>query len=200
MSVTGRGLRNAGVRAALGSAVLFGCATPAGKLLLGDFGPWVLAGLLYLGSGLGLTCYRWVVRAPRVRLAGADRWWLAAAVGAGGVVAPVLALVGLTGMPAAGASLLLNVEAVLTAGLAWLVFGENVAGALMGLGVWLHLSERHIHEHIHEGIEHDHPHRHDDPHHQHGALGSVPDSHAHVHPPVRHSHEHYPDSHHRHPH
>ena len=119
-------LRNVGVQAALASAVLFGAGTPVAKLLLDSVNPWLLAGLLYTGSGVGLGLYRLVMRSPRVRLARADWWPLAGAIAAGGVVAPVLLMVGLVGMPASGASLLLNAEAVFTALLAWIVFRENV--------------------------------------------------------------------------
>lgn len=120
------GLRDEGVRAALVAAVLFGTATPLAKLLLDGADPWLLAGLLYLGSGLGLGLLRVVRRSPRVTLRRADVAPLAGAVVAGGVVAPVLLLVGLAAMPASGASLLLNAEGVLTAVLAWVVFRENV--------------------------------------------------------------------------
>lgn len=95
------------------------------KLLLGSVSPWLLAGLLYLGSGLGLSLYRLLSRAPAVRLPARDLPWFAGAVLAGGVVGPVLLMAGLTGIPAANASLLLNAEAVLTALLAWFVFREN---------------------------------------------------------------------------
>ncbi len=121
-----RGLRQAGVPAALGAALLFGAGTPLAKLLLHDVGPWLLAGLLYLGSGLGLLIYRLLRRAPRVRLARDEAPWLAGAILAGGVLAPVLLMLGLAGMPAADASLLLNAEGVFTALLAWFVFRENV--------------------------------------------------------------------------
>lgn len=119
-------LASRGVRAALAAALLFGAGTPLAKLLLRDVDPWMLAGLLYLGSGLGLALYRSIVRAPRVRLAPAEAGWFAAAVLAGGVVAPVLLMSGLAAMPAAGASLLLNAEAVFTALIAWAVFREGV--------------------------------------------------------------------------
>jgi drug/metabolite transporter (DMT)-like permease len=78
-----------------------------------------------------------------------------------------------------------------------------VAGALMALGVWLHLSEQHSHEHVHEPLEHEHRHVHDE-HHQH-AHGpddppGEPHSHRHRHAPLTHAHPHYPDLHHRHGH
>lgn len=339
-----------GVLAALGAAILFGAGTPIAKLLLGNVGPWLLAGLLYLGSGLGLSAFRWLSRAPAVRLPRREALWFAGAIAWGGIVGPVLLMVGLTGMPASGASLLLNAESVFTALLAWFAFKENfdrrillgmaaivagalilsgggearfsgpwpslailgaclawgidnnltrkvsltdatwiaavkglvsgavnialafalgahlpplhilasamvvglfaygvsltlfvlglrhlgtartgayfsvapffgallavamgdavslpllAAGALMALGAWLHLTERHAHEHLHEALAHSHAHRHDE-HHQHPHDfpwdGTEPHTHFHVHPHLRHSHVHYPDSHHRHPH
>jgi len=82
-------------------------------------------------------------------------------------------------------------------------FALVVAALLMGLGVWLHLTERHAHEHVHEALGHDHVHRHDE-HHGHEHAPDVdrakPHAHWHVHRPLRHSHPHYPDLHHRHPH
>ena len=114
-----------GVPAALAAALLFGAGTPLAKWLLGSVGPWLLAGLFYIGSGLGLTFYRWVVKAPRVRLASGEWGWLLGAIASGGVIGPVLLMVGLSGMPASGASLLLNAEGVLTALLAWFAFREN---------------------------------------------------------------------------
>jgi drug/metabolite transporter (DMT)-like permease len=81
--------------------------------------------------------------------------------------------------------------------------GLVVGGALMVLGVWLHLTERHEHVHVHEALEHEHLHDHDE-HHQHahepGAVPGAPHSHCHVHTPLRHWHPHYPDLHHRHGH
>lgn len=87
------------------------------------------------------------------------------------------------------------------------VFGESItaklvfAGILMGIGLWLHLSERHEHEHDHEFLEHDHAHLHDEHHqHAHDGLASEPHAHLHRHLPMRHKHPHYPDLHHRHSH
>ncbi|MCW2805114.1 MAG: hypothetical protein QOF52_77 [Propionibacteriaceae bacterium] len=341
-------LRNRGVQAALLSAVLFGAGTPFAKMLLGDISPWLLAGLLYCGSGLGLGLVRVVRRHPRVRLQRRELAPLAGAIVSGGVLGPVLLMVGLSDLPASGASLLLNAEGVFTALLAWFVFKENVdrriasgmlaivagavilsvpsganfgspwpslailgaclcwgldnnltrkialtdatwlaavkgsvagpvnlvlavalgahlplawnaaaalvvgffaygvslvlfivamrhvgtaragayysvapffgaliaiasgdkiswpllsAGALMTLGVWLHLTERHEHQHEHQAQRHDHSHTHDE-HHQHHHREPIPagtrHAHEHTHQPIRHSHVHYPDAHHRH--
>lgn len=341
---------NTGVQAALGAAILFGASTPLAKLLLQNVNPWMLAGLLYLGSGIGLTLYRLLSRADSVRLPRQELPWLIGAVIAGGVIAPVLLMFGLTGMPASGASLLLNAEGVFTALLAWFVFKENfdvrialgmlvivigalilswpsdahfvgvlpslavlgaclawgidnnltrkvslsdatwiasvkglvaglvnlllafvlgatlpvpssilgamlvgffaygvsltlfilalrylgtartgayfsiapfvgalialaigepvtlplvIAGALMALGIWLHLTERHVHAHKHEPIEHEHEHTHDEHHqHYHDELMGVDmkHSHKHLHAPITHTHGHFPDAHHRHSH
>lgn len=346
-----RGLRRPGVMAALGAALLFGGGTPLAKGLLASVDPWLLAGLLYLGAGAGLALYHLARRAPAQKLPPTEWGWLAGAILAGGVVGPVLLMFGLTGMPASGASLLLNAEGALTALLAWFVFRENfdrrvalgmaaivagalvigwpgaarfstlwpalmvvgaclawaldnnltrkvsladatwiaalkgwtagganlalalgsgaawpalpalggallvgalaygaslalfvvglrqlgtartgayfsvapffgavlaiplwgepvtarllVAAALMGLGVWLHLTEQHRHLHVHEPMEHDHEHVHD-AHHQHPhderAPIGVSHRHGHRHEPLTHCHAHFPDAHHRHSH
>lgn len=347
--------RDGAIVMALASALLFGASTPLAKQLLSAVSPWMLAGVLYLGSGLGLLVWRLARRAARVQLAAGEARWLAAAVACGGIAAPVLLMSGLAAMPASTASLLLNAEGVLTAVLAWVVFRENVdrrvatgmfaivagavvlswpgewrlselgpvllvlaacaawaldnnltrkvetadasfvamvkglaaggsnvaiawaegaalpappllaaaallgllgyglslvlfvlalrhlgtartgayfsvapffgaalavlwlgepfgarlaiGGALMGLGVWLHVTERHVHEHRHEALEHDHEHRHDDGHHAHAHDADTPapgrrgrHRHAHRHEAVAHSHAHFPDIHHRHGH
>lgn len=348
----GRALSHRGVQAALLAALLFGAGTPLAKLLLGgDVSPWLLAGLLYCGSGIGLGLIRLIRRAPRVRLQRHEFLPLAGAILSGGIVAPVLLMFGLSNMPASGASLLLNAEGVFTAVLAWFVFRENfdrrialgmiaivagavllsipdgaelgspwpafailgacffwaldnnltrkialndatwlsavkgmvagpvnltlalaigaalpavssiaaalvvgffaygvslalfivgmrhvgtaragayfsvapffgailaillgdpitwqliVAGALMMLGVWLHLTEHHAHEHTHQPVVHDHWHTHDDGHHTHDHAESVVagtrHKHEHSHASLTHTHDHYPDSHHRHEH
>nr|RZI34797.1 hypothetical protein BJQ95_02851 [Cryobacterium sp. SO1] len=348
-----RAFQHRGVQAALVSAVLFGAGTPFAKLLLDeDVSPWLLAGLLYCGSGLGLGLYRVIRRAPRVRIVPHEVPPLVGAVLFGGVAGPVLLMLGLSNMPASGASLLLNAEGVFTAALAWFVFKENfdrrialgmlaivggavvlsipsganfgspwpsmailgaclcwgldnnltrkialndatwlaavkggvagpvnlilafalgaqlpgafnvvaamvvglvaygisltlfiiamrhvgtaragayfsiapffgailalvfgdqiswpivVAGLLMGVGVWLHLTERHEHEHTHPELTHEHWHTHDE-HHQHdhepghAVVSNGWHKHEHTHEVTTHRHEHYPDSHHRHTH
>lgn len=343
-------LRNVGVQAGIASALLFGAGTPVAKLLLDSVSPWLLAGLLYAGSGLGLGLYRVIRRLPRVRLGRGELLPLAGAIFFGGMLGPVLLMFGLSNMPASGASLLLNAEGVFTALLAWFVFRENfdrrialgmlaivagavvlsvpggvalgtvlpslavlgaclswgidnnltrkvalndatwlaaikggvagpvnlalafllgaqfpavgniaaamvvgffaygvslvlfivamrhvgtaragayfsvapffgaalalalgeaitiplvIAGLLMALGVWLHLTERHEHGHTHEPITHDHWHVHDG-HHEHDhdepVAPGIRHRHAHTHEAITHTHDHYPDSHHRHEH
>lgn len=357
MSIAERIPAGSGVIYALTAAVLFGASTPFAKLLVGQVEPILLAGLLYLGSGCGLFAWRWLAArgkrlgSPEAPLRRADLPWLAGAVLFGGVVGPILLMYGLTAMPGSTVSLLLNLEGVLTALLAWFVFKENfdhrialgmaaiaaggvvlswegrpeaglpwgavaiagaclawatdnnltrkvsagdpvqiaaikglvagtvnllialaggaevpsarivlaagavglmgygisltlfvlalrslgtartgayfsvapfvgavlsipflgdrptgsffLAAALMGVGVWLHLTERHAHEHDHEVMLHDHRHVHDEHHqHEHGPDDppGEPHSHPHRHSAMRHSHPHYPDIHHRHTH
>lgn len=111
---------------ALAAAMLFGASTPAAKLLAGEIPAFLLAGLLYAGSGLGLAA--WIALRPAAsapRLAKADLPWLAGAVLCGGVAGPVLLMLGLAATPASNASLLLNLEGVFTALIAWFVFREN---------------------------------------------------------------------------
>ena len=126
-----------GAPLAILSAALFGASTPFAKMLLGGgVSPWLLAGLLYLGSGVGLGIV--VI----VRKAGGRAWseaplrrgnlpWLALVVLSGGVVGPVLLMLGLAATPAATASLLLNLEGLATMAIAWLMFRENVDRRLL---------------------------------------------------------------------
>lgn len=105
---------------ALAAAALFGASTPLAKLLLSEISPWLLDGLLYFGSGIGLGDMRVLRdRSWRLsRLAANERPWLLGAILFGGALGPVALLFGLTSTSASTASLLLNLEAVLTAVLA----------------------------------------------------------------------------------
>ena len=120
-----------GVTVALAAATLFGASTPVAKVLLGAVDPVLLAGLLYLGSGSGLFVWQWLRRWRREQasreagLTRRDLPWLTSTILTGGVVAPVLLMLGLAVTPASSASLLLNLEGVLTTILAWWVFKEH---------------------------------------------------------------------------
>lgn len=347
---------NRGIGFALASAVLFGVSTPLAKLLVGAIPPLLLAGLLYAGSGVGLLLIlgaRQAVIANRSSISmpqSGDWRWLAVAILCGGIAGPAALMYGLLTTSASTASLLLNLEGVFTALLAWILFRENyerrvalgmvlivggglvltwtpgqstpvspgtlliaaacflwaldnnltrkvagsdavmiaslkgmvagavnvflalllgavlppvgiiagaaavgllgygislvlfvlalrhlgsarssayfsvapffgavvalafqsdslswqllVAGLLMGIGVWLHLTERHEHSHEHKRLEHSHSHTHDE-HHQHSHDnwdGQEPHTHTHAHESLVHAHAHFPDLHHRHPH
>src|SRR3954464_8014730 len=125
-----------GILFALTSALLFGASTPFAKLLLGALDPWMLAGLLYLGSGTGLASLqigRHLMGRPAAEtpLRLADLPWLAGVVLVGGVIVPVLLMIGLVHTPASTGSLLLNLEGLATMAIAWLVFRENVDRRLL---------------------------------------------------------------------
>lgn len=126
---------NPGIYGALAGALLFGASTPLAKLLIGEIAPVMLAGLLYAGSGLGLAAW-WLLRRVTSASPGGtgrsgtglgrgDYVWLAGAVASGGLAGPVLLMLGLSAVPASVASLLLNLEGVFTALIAWFVFREN---------------------------------------------------------------------------
>lgn len=130
-----------GATYALLASLLFGASTPFAKTLIEHIAPQMLAGLLYAGSGLGLLA--WFLLRPNAdslledhnHLERKDLPWLSGAVLFGGIVAPVLLMFGLSQTPASTASLLLNIEGVLTALLAWFVFKENYDRRIMlGMG------------------------------------------------------------------
>ncbi len=118
---------NTSVIYALAAAALFGASTPLAKVLGTEVSPVMLAGLLYLGSGLGLLLVRCVRdRGWKRSGLGAGEWpWLLGAIVFGGILGPVALMFGLTLTSGATASLMLNLEPVLTALLAWVVFKEN---------------------------------------------------------------------------
>jgi drug/metabolite transporter (DMT)-like permease len=122
---------------ALVSALLFGASTPFAKLLLGEgFGPFLLAGLFYLGSGAGLAVLALLRRStgssPReAPLRRADLPWLALVVFFGGIAGPALLMLGLESTSGSTASLLLNVEGLATMAIAWVVFRESVDRRLL---------------------------------------------------------------------
>jgi drug/metabolite transporter (DMT)-like permease len=134
--------------AALGAAFLFGSGAPAAKALLGAADPQALAGLLYLGSGVVLGAVRLLRTATDETPTLRDLAWLAGAITLGGVAAPLLLVEGLSRTTASSASLLLALEAPLTALYAGLFFGEQVgrrtieALALITLGAILTTTHR----------------------------------------------------------
>ena len=121
-----------GVPFALGAAALFGASAPLSKLLIGAIDPWLLAGILYLGAGVGLALVHWgrpllglaSVEAPLQR---PDMPWLAAVVFFGGLLGPLFLMFGLARTSAASGSLLLNLEGLATMAIAWLVFRRRPA-------------------------------------------------------------------------
>lgn len=127
-------IRHNAALTALLAAALFGATTPLAKALLGSLSPFMVAGLFYLGSGVGLAIGILIQRLRHTdderkndsRIQAAEVPWLLGAIAAGGVAGPALLMLGLSTTPAATSSLLLNLEGVLTAAIAWVVFRENV--------------------------------------------------------------------------
>jgi drug/metabolite transporter (DMT)-like permease len=125
-----------GTALALGAALLFGIATPCSKLLIGSIDPQMLAGLLYLGAGIGLATVHFGrgalgVPAPEAPLKAADLPWLAIVILFGGVLGPLFLMLGVARTDASSASLLLNLEGLATMAIAWIVFRENVDRRLL---------------------------------------------------------------------
>lgn len=126
---------------ALLAAVLFGIGTPLAKILLAEVGPQMLAGLFYLGAGAGLGLW-WLFlhrKNEEAPLNRKDAPWLAGAVLSGGVLGPLLLLLGLERTPSSTTALLLNLEGVFTVLLAWQIFSEHI-GRRVALGMTLILA------------------------------------------------------------
>jgi drug/metabolite transporter (DMT)-like permease len=118
---------------ALIAALLFGASAPLAKLFLGEVEPILLAALLYLGSGLGLLGVKFFQKVGKKRVESEaqikkpDYLWLAGAILAGGVAAPITLLFSLKNTPAATASLLLCFEGVATTLIAFFAFKESIS-------------------------------------------------------------------------
>jgi drug/metabolite transporter (DMT)-like permease len=130
-----------GAAFAIGAAILFGASTPLAKVLLqSGLTPQLLAGLFYLGSGVGLGL-TWLGRTlsgsvtGEARLRRTDLPLLALAVLLGGALAPWLMMLGLARTSAASAALLQNLEGLATMAIAWLVLHENVDRRIL-IGAW----------------------------------------------------------------
>jgi drug/metabolite transporter (DMT)-like permease len=135
-SVSARSALWPGVPLALASALLFGASTPFAKLLVETSNPQLLAGLLYLGAGVGLTigqATRSILgfRNSEAPLRRADAPWMIAIVTFGGILGPLFLMLGLARTSAASGSLLLNLEGLATMAIAWVVFRENVDRRLL---------------------------------------------------------------------
>src|SRR2546425_11657917 len=82
-----------GILAVLVSAVLFGASTPLVRALVGTIDPLWLAGLLYAGSGVGLSLWlalRYTRSHDAITLfARTDAPWLVAAIVCGGGISAV---------------------------------------------------------------------------------------------------------------
>jgi drug/metabolite transporter (DMT)-like permease len=119
---------------AIAAALLFGLSTPAAKAIVGNVDPLLVAGLLYLGSGAGLGIIILLGHQHGVRLKRADLPWLLGTIIFGGALGPALLMWGLTRTTGSAASLLLTLEGVFTALIAWIVFREPF-NRRIGLGM-----------------------------------------------------------------
>jgi drug/metabolite transporter (DMT)-like permease len=119
-----------GVGYVLLAAGFFSLSTPLAKPLAGTISFQLLAGLLYFGSGLGAAILGLLtpktIISSEGRLTREDAPWMLCCVVFGGILAPLLLIIGLQTLPASNTSLLLNFEAVFTILVAWIVFREQI--------------------------------------------------------------------------
>ncbi len=121
-----------GVPLAIGSAALFGATAPLSKILGQSLSPWLLAGLLYAGAGMGLLALRLIFGSRNETPLQYKDWpWLGGAILFGGILGPVFLMFGIAKTMASSASLMLNFESVATMLIAWLVLRENVDRRLL---------------------------------------------------------------------
>lgn len=122
-----------GALCGLAAAALFGLSAPLAKRLLGDVRPLMLSGLLYAGGAVALTLIRAIgPRSSSVRLQRSDAATLVAITVSGGVVGPLLMLLGLQRLSGVAGALLLNLEGPLTIALALSFFGERLTRRAVG--------------------------------------------------------------------
>jgi len=112
------------------SAALFGVSPVLCKMLIGEMSPAMLAGLLYLGSGIGLQLYLLLKGRNSFqelgRISSQNRLKLLGAVLSGGIIAPLCLTYGIKYGTASEVTLLLNLETVSTTLIAWMVFKEYI--------------------------------------------------------------------------
>ena len=116
------------------AAALYALNSPLSKLLLKNVSSSMMAGLLYLGAGIGLVIVRLVQKGTGIArrekaLARADLPYTVAMVVLD-IAAPLSLMAGLTMTTAANASLLNNFEIVATSLIALVIFKENISGRL----------------------------------------------------------------------
>ena len=116
------------------AAALYALNSPLSKLLLKNVSSAMMAGLLYLGAGVGLVIVRLVQKGAGVAhreqaLTRADLPYTVAMVVLD-IAAPLSLMAGLTMTTAANASLLNNIEIVATSLIALIIFKEKISGRL----------------------------------------------------------------------
>lgn len=111
------------------SAFLFGLATPAAKILLGELNPFLLAGLLYLGAAIGvspLVAREKTLQHIRPEISGRQYLYITGAVLCGGFLGPTLLLFGLKAAHASSVAIWLNMELVATAIIGVFLFDDHL--------------------------------------------------------------------------
>ena len=133
---------------ALLAAALFGLSTPFVQSWGQGVGPFTTAALLYSGAALVAACMR-KPKESEAQLQRSDAKRLLAMAFFGAVIGPVALAWGLQHTSGVSASLMLTLEAVFTALLAWRLYGETVdkrvvlaMGTLLAGGVVLALDQR----------------------------------------------------------
>jgi drug/metabolite transporter (DMT)-like permease len=112
------------------SAALFGVSPVLCKMMIGDMSPALLAGLLYLGSGIGLQLLLLLSGRSSIeelgRISSQNRLNLLGAVLTGGIIAPLCLTYGIKYGTASEVTLLLNLESVSTTLISWMIFKEHI--------------------------------------------------------------------------
>lgn len=128
-----------GIFLAVLAAALYAINAPFSKLLLAEMPSTLMAGVLYIGAGLGMggvALFRKLRRLPRTeeRILRADLPYTLAMIVLD-ILAPIFLLFGLSLTTAANASLLNNFEIVATALIALVIFREQISPRLwLGIG------------------------------------------------------------------
>ncbi len=116
------------------AAALYAVNIPLSKLLISQVGPKMMAGLLYLGAGLGMAILsqakkKWGAPRAHEALTRKDMPYVIAMV-ALDILAPILLMMGITKTSSANVSLLNNMEIVATSLIALMVFKEYISKRL----------------------------------------------------------------------
>lgn len=122
------------------AGTLFGLCVPFSKVLIGDIEPIMMAGLLYAGAAVGTGTWFLLRKAAgsapeRISMERSDLLYLMGSTIFGAIAAPILLMVGLKWTAGSDASLLLNLEGVMTAIIAVAFFHDKG-----GYRLWLALA------------------------------------------------------------
>lgn len=116
------------------AAALYAISSPVSKILLKEIPPTLMAGLLYLGAGLGMLVVAFIKRKnsneqKEARLTKKQLPFIVSMVVLD-IIAPIFLMIGLTTATAANVSLLNNFEIVATSLIALFIFKETISKRL----------------------------------------------------------------------